>query len=123
ERFRVIYNGVDQVEFSKVEQRETVRDEFGLSPSAFVVGHVGRYNVAKNHETILKVASQVCRQDPRVHFLLCGRDTDGLEVTAQVEALGLEGRVLLLGHRFDVSRILQAMDLFYFPSITEGQPN
>lgn len=122
-RFQVIYNGVAQADISCAEGRNAVREELGITSANFVVGHVGRYNVAKNHETILKVASLVCHQNPQVRFLLCGRDTDGPELAARVKALDLREQVLTLGHRFDVSRILHAMDLFYFPSITEGQPN
>jgi glycosyltransferase involved in cell wall biosynthesis len=41
-------------------------------------------------------------------------------VEAQIERLGLGDRVLLLGRRSDVPRLLGAADVFVFPSLFEG---
>ena len=40
-----------------------------------------------------------------------------------VQQMGLDGQIHLLGYRSDVLRILPLFDLYYFPSLTEGQPN
>ena len=44
------------------------------------------------------------------------------QVEEQIRALGLDGSVRLLGNRRDVPDLLQAMDLFLFPSLHEGLP-
>ena len=40
-----------------------------------------------------------------------------------MDEAGLAGKVLLLGYRRDVKELLAAFDLYYFPSVTESQPN
>lgn len=40
-----------------------------------------------------------------------------------VQQMGLNKQIHLLGYRDDVLRILPLFDLYYFPSLTEGQPN
>lgn len=37
------------------------------------MGHTGRCNEAKNHDTILKVASELCHRHKDIHFVLVGK--------------------------------------------------
>ena len=52
--------------------------------------------------------------------MLVGKDTESLEKLINKE---IRDRVIILGYRDDVNRILPIFDVFLFPSITEGQPN
>ena len=120
-RFLVISNGVDAEIFKVSVNKADLRSQLNLTESAFVVGHSGRLDKAKNHVTILKVAQILISKDQNIYFIFCGKDTENLQ--KQVDELGLTANVRLLGYRKDVSSLLKIMDLFYFPSITEGQPN
>lgn len=121
-RFRVIYNGVDIKAITTLSTRQVLRRAIGVPDNAFVVGHTGRYNYAKNHETIIEVAFRLCRRYPEIYFVLVGKEVDSV-FAEKVKEKGLEGRILLLGYRKDVLELLHTFDLFYFPSVTEGQPN
>ena len=122
-KFRVIYNGVNVPELLAARgDRAALRAEFEIPANAFVVGHTGRYNYAKNHDTIVSVAIELCRKYSDVYFFLAGIGVP--EVYAErVAREGLSGRILMPGFRNDVPRLLALMDVFYFPSLTEGQPN
>ena len=120
-RFQVIYNGLDEEKFVSDVSREAMRDELGIPQEAFVVGHSGRLNVAKNHPTMLKVAERLVEKHPNIYFLFCGKDTE--QLLEQTTSVRLKERLVLLGYRSDVNRVLKALDLYFFPSITEGQPN
>lgn len=119
-RFKVIYNGID---FGGSLDKKLSRSDFGIPDNSFVIGHVGRFNFAKNHETIIKVAEKLCKDHDNIYFILCGKNTD----TALKERISqhhlLKDKVKLLGYRSDVNQVLGVLDLFFFPSITEGQPN
>ncbi|MBI6115947.1 glycosyltransferase [Salegentibacter maritimus] len=119
-KFEVIYNGINASRF--LDSDENLRNELKIDKEAFVVGHVGRYNEAKNHRTIIEVAIALCKKHSNILFLLCGNGVD-TELKAKVEAEGLEGQIKLLGYRKDVVKVLNTLDCFYFPSINEGQPN
>src|SRR5690606_19315167 len=69
-RFKVIYNGINPELF--LSERENLRKEFNIPENAFVVGHTGRFNNAKNHKTILKVAIELSERFSDIYFLLCG---------------------------------------------------
>ena len=87
-----------------------------------VVGHVGRFNPQKNHPFIIDVFEAVHRQWPDSVLLLVGDDScdGGKQIHHKVKSLGLENNVKFLGIRSDVSDLLQAMDVFLFPSLFEG---
>ena len=120
-RFDVIYNGLDIRKLLN-DSKDNLRQEFHIPTTAFVVGHTGRCNEAKNHDTILKVAIELCHRYREIHFVLVGKGVKE-KYTSVVEQERLEGRIHLLGYRSDTMRILPLFDLYYFPSLTEGQPN
>lgn len=121
--FKVIPNGIpDEFFNTDTNARQRIREKSGIPDSAFVVGHTGRYNVAKNHDTIIKVAEELCRKYDDIYFVLAGKGTDKC-LKNRVESAGLTEKIKLLGYRRDIKDLLDSFDLYYFPSITEGQPN
>lgn len=121
--FKVIPNGIpDEYFIIDSDSRQRKRVELGIPDGAFVVGHTGRYNYAKNHETIIKVAKELCGKYGDIYFVLAGKGTD-IELQQVVDDADLTGKVKLLGYRRDVKELLAAFDLYYFPSVTESQPN
>lgn len=101
--------------------RSAVRKELGLD-NKFVVGHVGRFCVQKNHAFLLDVFVQIRRQNRNAVLLLVG-DGELLDAAKSKTArLRLEDAVYFLGVRDDVNRLYQAMDVFVLPSLYEGLP-
>lgn len=119
-KYKVIYNGID-VEKMNFEKYKKV--DFGIPINSFVIGHTGRYDRAKNQQTIVKIAEKICTKYPDIYFVLCGKNTDVFLKKQIEENIVLKEKVKLLGYRNDVSNILTLFDLYVFPSITEGQPN
>lgn len=122
-KFRCIYNGVNVPALLAAQgDKEALRAEFGIPSSAFVIGHTGRYNYAKNHDTIVSVAIELCKKHSDVYFFLAGAGVPDVYAERVAQA-GFAKRILMPGYRKDVPRLLSMMDVFYFPSLTEGQPN
>ena len=118
-RAAVMPDGIDCDRFAfNPEVREQVRKEYSLD-GKYVVGHVGHFNPAKNHEKILSVFAEVCRRDDAV-LLLVGDGELEQNVRNRSTELGLTDKVVLVGAHKDVERFYQAMDVFLFPSRYEG---
>ncbi|MGO2733279.1 glycosyltransferase [Psychrobacter sp.] len=119
-RFEIIKNGVNAELFLK--ESGNLRQEFGIPDTAFVIGHTGRYNPAKNHKTILSVAEILVKRYDDIYFILCG---NGVKNNLQniLDDKKLNCRVLVFENRNDISKFLNTMDCYFFPSVTEGQPN
>tara|TARA_R110002012_G_scaffold321781_1_gene551364 strand:- start:1799 stop:2893 length:1095 start_codon:yes stop_codon:yes gene_type:complete len=120
EQYGIVYNGIDQ--FSFLTTKKDLRKELNIPLNAFVVGHVGRYNIAKNHSTLIKVAFELCKNNSNIYFIFCGNKTIE-NLSDEVKKENLDLQIKLLGFRKDIINVLNTLDCFYFPSITEGQPN
>jgi glycosyltransferase involved in cell wall biosynthesis len=120
EKYLVIYNGINALKFKN--EPSNFRLIYNIPDDAFLIGHVGRFNLAKNHDTILKVALNLCKNVSNVYFILCGRDVD-VNIKEWVDFHNLNEKVIILGNQSNVDLIYSNIDCFYFPSITEGQPN
>lgn len=121
-KFTVINNAIDCAVYAfNPEKRKTVREAFKLEDS-FVVGHIGKTDVVqKNHPFLIKVFAKIKEIDKSAKLLLIGaQKTQNLAVLCN--QLGVEDDVLFLGSRKDVADLLQACDVFLFPSTNEGLP-
>lgn len=99
--------------------RNQTKKALGLD-DAFVIGHVGRFSAVKNHSFLIDVFVQIKRQEPNSKLLLVGAGSEMQAVQQKVKALGLGADVIFTGVRNDVADLMQAMDVFVFPSLYEG---
>ena len=100
--------------------RRSKREELNLQ-DAFTLLHVGRFDPQKNHNFLLDLFAEVRRRDPRAVLLLAGDGPLRPEMEQKAAALPA-GSVRFLGVRKDIPDLLQAGDVFVFPSTFEGLP-
>lgn len=118
--FTIIPHAIDAQAFRfDAKVRAEVRDQYDLT-DCLVVGHVGRLHYQKNHTFLLEAFARLHQREPRARLMLVGDGPDLLTLEAKAVDLGVESAVLFLGHRDDVSRLLQAVDLCAMPSHFEG---
>lgn len=103
--------------------REKIRAEYGIENSAFVVGHIGRFNNQKNHKFLIDVFSEIHKRENSAKLLLIGNGELSDKVKRQVREYQIEDNVIFCGVRSDIPELLSAMDVFVFPSFYEGMPN
>ena len=102
--------------------RQQMRAQLGIREDQLVIGHVGRFNLQKNHPFIIDIFSCIYAQNPKAVLMLVGHDDcdEGKAIHEKVTQLGLTENVKFLGTRGDVPKVMQAMDVFLFPSLFEG---
>jgi sugar transferase (PEP-CTERM/EpsH1 system associated) len=124
-RIRVIRNGVDTARFApRPEIRLDIRKKFDLPAESFVIGTVGRAVPIKDHATLLKAARVLARRDVDVRVLLAGSGPELAALQDFVKACPeLAGRVTFLGACENIPEVLNALDVFVLPSISEGMSN
>lgn len=121
-QFIQLNNAIDAATYAFDEMRRAkIRASHGLTDE-LVIGHVGRFDLQKNHTFIIDIFEAVYKLEPNSRLVLVGNDRGklGEEIHGKVRALGLEDVVLFLGVRSDVADLMQAMDMFLFPSLFEG---
>jgi sugar transferase (PEP-CTERM/EpsH1 system associated) len=124
-RFRVIYNGVDTERFVPcLDRGASVRQELGIPPFRFVIGSVGRVVPIKDHLTLLKSAENLVSLGLDIHVLIVGSGTELPRIKQYAtESCSLRDRCTFTGASDRVPALLNAMDVFVLPSLSEGMSN
>lgn len=121
-----IYNGVafqslsDQTENHAI--RCAVRTEFGLPARAIILLTVGRLERTKGFEFLVQALPHVIRDFPDVRCVWVGEGKDKEWIVERTNEYAVADHVLFPGYRSDVSRLMQAADLFVLPTRFEGLP-
>ena len=115
-------NAIDAKKFIYNEEvRKQKRVELGVEDK-FVIGHVGRFNLQKNHEFLVKRFADFAKTNEDAILVLIGNGELQEKIKEMAKEYGIETKVKFLGLREDIPQLLQAMDLFLFPSLFEGLP-
>lgn len=118
----VLNNGVDVEVIKNAGNRDEMRKKLDISGEAFVVGHIGRFSRAKNHEFLVDVFENVKKKNKNAFLLLVGNGPDKEKVVDKLAKYRDGKDYLILENREDIPEILRAMDVFAFPSLWEGMP-
>lgn len=100
--------------------REQMREEFGLAESDKFIASIGELDDNKNHITVIKALATLGRKDFK--YVVCGVGPNKDMLLAEAECTGLKENVILAGYRSDIPDVLNAADIFVFPSFHEGMP-
>lgn len=118
----VLNNAVDLDLFKYNESvRHEMREKLGIE-NKVVIGHIGRFNLQKNHKFLIDIFNEINKINKNTVLLLVGTGNMMDDIKLKVNKLGLKDSVKFLGLRNDVSKLMQSMDMFLFPSLFEGLP-
>ena len=118
----ILRNAIDANKFAfRPEVRQRLREAYGLE-SRFVIGHVGRFNLQKNHGFLLDIFAAIAAAEPNASLVLIGVGELEEAAKEKAQALGLSEKVFFLGQMANVNEWYQAMDCFVLPSLFEGLP-
>lgn len=118
----VLPNAIDVNRFRyNPVSRDQKRKELGLTDEV-LIGHIGRFQNQKNHLFLIEVFNEYVKRMNNSKLLLVGRGELEEQVKNRVNELGIQDKVIFAGVRSDVNELIQAMDVFVFPSLYEGLP-
>lgn len=120
DRIVVVENGVDTDLLRRVPATSSLRLRLGLDANDRVVGTVGRLDKLKGQDVVLQALKRILVDHPHTRLLIVGSGPQDRRLRRLARELGIEGRVLFLGHRDDVPELLQIADIFIFSSLEEG---
>lgn len=121
--YHIVNNAVDaKKHMFSPQKRDQMRSQLGIQPDTLVIGHVGRFNPVKNHAFLLDIFAQLKKTYNDAVLLLVGDGDLRSEMKQKATGLGIKDSVIFTGVRSDVHELMQAMDVFAFPSLYEGLP-
>lgn len=118
----IIKNAIDVEKFSFNETyRQKLREELGIK-TEYVVGHIGRFALPKNHSFILDVFKELLNLNDDCTLVLIGNGELGNSIKQKVKDLSLKEKVIFLDFQEDIYKYYSMFDLFLMPSLFEAFP-
>lgn len=116
-----ITNAID-IEQAKALQlsREDARSQLGLDPNARLIGALGRLVPVKGHIYLIRAFASIKDRYLHAQLAIIGAGREDANLLAEIDRLGLAGRVHLLGFREDALQYVRAFDIWAMPSLAEG---
>ncbi len=121
DKIHFITNGIDSGLYEKGNGND-VRQELGLDHGEKILGMVANLRPEKNHKMLISAFSKVAKGLKNVRLILVGLDCMGGEIQRFAAKSGVAEKILFLGQRGDVPKLLKIFDLFCLPSLYEGMP-
>ena len=119
-KFEVLNNAIDSNKFVFNDNvREKIRNKLNIH-DRFVIGHVGRFKIEKNHKFLINVFIEIKKIIPDSILLLIGDGPYKNEIIKTIKKKNIEKDVLIISNVNNINEYMQAMDVFVFPSKYEG---
>lgn len=114
----ILYNGVALDRFAKEVDRIAIRQKYAIPIDKPVVIYVARLTHHKNHFQMLRIAEQINKEGLQVYFVIVGSHGELMETLK--DKIHERNDISLITGIEDISDLLLASDLFFFPSLEEG---
>ncbi len=84
------------------------------------IGTIAELHSIKNLDVAIDAVASLIHALPRLRYVIIGEGEERERLTAQIQHLGLEEHVFLVGALPEAARFLKALDLFVLPSKSEA---
>lgn len=118
-RVVTIHNGIDPDIFRRRTTKEMARRALGLPVEALMIGGVGRLEEVKGFVDLLDAAAHLRPGLPGIFIVLAGDGSLRETLEQRALSLGIADRTRFLGFQRDVQCVLDALDVFVLPSLSE----
>ena len=124
DKITVIHNGIDLTNMqcnSIMKQR--IRQELGIDNSDRIIGCVGTLRSVKGHKYLIQAMPLILGRFPHSYLVLVGDGPLRNDLERLAEKLGVRGKIIFLGCRTDILKLMEVFDIFVLPSLSEGLSN
>ena len=120
ENFLVINNAIDTTKYVYSEyKRQAMRKKMNIE-NQLIIGNIGRFSRQKNHKFMIDVFKEIKKIREDAKLVLVGDGKLKRKIEKKVKEEKLEKDVIFTGVIDYIPDILQAFDIFLFPSFYEG---
>ncbi len=119
-KITTIHSAVDIEKFKR--KKGGLREELGFPSNIPLVGTVGRIRDHKDYPLFLETARWILERNPKVRFVIVGEGPLEGYIRKLTRDFQLDKKVIFLGKREDVEKIVPDFDVFLLTSKIEGSP-
>lgn len=118
---KLVYVGVEPITLSD-STRQSARKALGIKDNEICLMGIGRVAPQKGFDYGIRALAQIVEKNHNVKFVIVGDgDINGHRKLAS--DYGVNDHVIFTGFREDIHSLVQAIDIFWLPSRSEGIPN
>ncbi len=119
-RIEVLPTGLNAEVFIKTGVKKS---DYEVADDTLLLSCAGRTGREKKMDLLINALAKADKDLPKWKLLIAGDGPERANLQAQIDKLGLGAKVQILGYlpRAKVLDLMQASDLFAFPSVTETQ--
>ena len=117
-KIRVVYPGVELQKFVFSEKEREKWRRLWRAKSKVVIGSVGRLDKVKRYDLLLYAFSRLTK----AILVLVGDGPERESLKKLASQLNIKDKVIFMGQRPDVEKLLSGFDIFVLPSKWEGFP-
>ena len=119
--FNYMPNAVDLNKFIFTKKNnDKIKESLGIPNNHKVIGHIGRFGKAKNHNFIIDLFSNVLKKDSNCTLVLIGEGNTRKDIEEKAKELCIYENIRFLGLRNDIPVLMKLFDIFLLPSNYEG---
>ena len=119
---KTIYNPID-IEEIQTKAQQSLPTEYQFFENIPYTVMVGRLHEQKNYPLALEAFKKVSTQRPELHLVILGQGSEEEVIKKQIEYLGLQEKVHLLGFQNNPFVFIKYAELFMLSSSWEGFGN
>ena len=119
----LIENAIDATAYETHPDRNAAKRALGLPTDRPLIGAVGRLSPEKGFDVLIRAVDQLIESGTPMTLAIAGEGQLRDELQAQINQLGRQNEIRLLGHIADSRRLFNALDAFVLSSRAEGLPN
>jgi glycosyltransferase involved in cell wall biosynthesis len=119
-RIEVLPTGLNAEVFAKTGAK---KKDYGVDEDTLLISCAGRTGREKKMDLLINALAKADKSLPKWKLVIAGDGPERANLQKQIETLGLKEKVEILGYidRKKVLDLMEASDLFAFPSVTETQ--
>jgi glycosyltransferase involved in cell wall biosynthesis len=117
----IINNAIDVDKFIfNASVRRKIRKRLHIADNDKIIGHIGRFSQIKNHVFLVKTFINVLSKHSNCVLLLVGDGEEYQKIKDMIVDYDISDKVFFYGLADNSAELYAAMDIFVFPSLSEG---
>lgn len=118
----VIYDAIDIDKFNQENGRSILEKDLPQLKDKIIIANIAALVDHKDHFTFIKTAQLLLHSSAveNLHFIIIGQGEKYQEISDYIINNQLQNYITLIGHRKDMSDILNGIDIYVFTSKMEG---
>ncbi len=114
-------NGIDVEKYKfNIDFRIKHRNTLNISKDTLLLGFIGRLEQRKNPKFCIDILENIIKDNSNTHLIIIGEGSMKSELINYIKEKKLENHCSFLGNLNNVNEWYSALDIFLFPSISEG---